>query len=750
MEDYDLVEITDPEELASLSTDEFAGYEEITDRGELSVLNEDPTANEGWYEDPVMASRAALDGLMFGWSDEAGAGIAAGVAKIAGEERPYSEIYSEMMGGLQLERDQYSEDHPVASTLLEIGGGLFSPVNVLGARGLAGLRGVSVGDKVGIGASVAIAEGGLYGAGAAPAGNKTEGMAKGAALSAGTFGVLSSAEQAGRLVANVASKRRVAQDLGHGDDFIPINLAEAPVTGETGKTTGDILPWFYREVLGKAFGSRGLIEQQSKRWSRPVVEAVDRADTHLKQLTANAKTSVKEMEVVVKRRTLESVESAKSASANVADNIKLAGGSTKLGLKEDKSNILPEKIKQMDVETNAAEAFFRQNVYRDSLPRGASEKEIAEVASMSPQRAMLASDNLWTEKGFAVTKGKKFRISQSRVLADIDRIFDEDVLASATVLTSGQPNAVATFVEQYMQKHSTEGGWISGEALTQMRSQIGIVANSLSDSGGKSAALGGVVGAIQDSVDDMIMRQLSPDQQAVFTAERNAWAHNRVLRPTVASASAKAGQRGEFTASDWLVNVVKESPRRARQGTGPAQAQADDIADVVARRDEVLTQAAEQASKANVKAQEVRQASQAKDLTNEVNRLRAEIAEIGRKNIAEAAKKRRILAKASEIEELTQKLAKLREQRDTLVTASPKEHVTPFERLFANFLAGGAGMLGPVGLPASIPLANLAARQGTQRLVAGQTPAQEAIQRQLQKSGPDTIKRVISREVGAQ
>tara|TARA_R110000803_G_C11981063_1_gene320760 strand:- start:29 stop:2290 length:2262 start_codon:yes stop_codon:yes gene_type:complete len=748
MEEYDLVEITDPAELASLNANEWEGYEEITDPAELSELNGNPTAKESWYEDPVMASRAALDGLWFGWSDEVGAAVAAGAAKVTGEERPYSEIYSEMLAPLQQERDQYSEDHPVASAALEVAGGVFSPANIVGGKAIMGAKKLSNLQKAGTGAAVAAAEGGVYGAGASAENERTGGAAIGAALGAATFGALKGVGTGVAKVADEASKRRVAQDLGKGDTFKPINLAEAPVTSESGRTTGDILPWFYREVVGKTFGGRGLIEQQSKRWSRPAKVAAERTEEHLAKVTRNAKQSITEMETVLKRRTLESIDSAKEASARNKGAIIAEGKSSRLGMKEEKLQILPQKIQAMDAETNAAEAMFRHNAYKSSLPTGATNKEIAEVAGLSSQRAMEKVDSLWAEKGFAVTKGKQFRVSPKKILADIDRIFNDDVLASSTVLSSGQPNQIRNFVEQYLAKHAVNGK-ISGEALTQLRSQIGLAGNAMSDAGGKSAALGSVIGTIQDAVDDVIVRQLSTKQAAKFTTERTAWAHNRILRASVAAASKKGGQRGEFTTDDWLANVVKESPRQAREGQGPLQRKADEVADLVARRDEVLTQAAKQADKANIKAQQASVTAQEAAVTKEMSRLKRELAEINRSSGATAAKNRRALAKKSQIAELTDRLASVRQERDMLKAASPAEKVTPFERLFANFLMGGGGMLGTAALPVSIPLSNLAARQSTQRLVAGQTRAQEAVQRQLAKDGgSDLLKRVTSREIG--
>ena len=51
----------------------------VTDPIELSELREDPTADENWLEDPMMASRALLDGAFWGWSDEVAASVSAGI-----------------------------------------------------------------------------------------------------------------------------------------------------------------------------------------------------------------------------------------------------------------------------------------------------------------------------------------------------------------------------------------------------------------------------------------------------------------------------------------------------------------------------------------------------------------------------------------------------------------------------------------------------------------------------------------------
>jgi len=106
-----------------------------------------PTAQPGWYDNPVMASRAVLDGMVFGFSDEIGAGVAAAAAFIGTPaEKPslsslitgeapkqgwdrYKGIYREMMTQLQNERNVYTANNPKASLALNLAGAVASPLN---------------------------------------------------------------------------------------------------------------------------------------------------------------------------------------------------------------------------------------------------------------------------------------------------------------------------------------------------------------------------------------------------------------------------------------------------------------------------------------------------------------------------------------------------------------------------------------------------------------------------------------------
>ena len=157
----------------------------------------EPTAPNGGFNQPEKVSaatnvrdgvRSALQGATFGWADEIGntitAGLVTGLRK-AGLAYDPGESYSELYDSLQAKDKQKREDfqgrHPVASTGLEIAGGLASGVGGLAKTGVSkGAHGASKRASVGKTAAVGAVEGGLYGAGAADSGEKIEGGTTGA------------------------------------------------------------------------------------------------------------------------------------------------------------------------------------------------------------------------------------------------------------------------------------------------------------------------------------------------------------------------------------------------------------------------------------------------------------------------------------------------------------------------------------------------------------------------------------------
>ena len=68
--------------------------------------------------------RSVLQGMTFGFADEAGVGAAALAAKVSGDQRPVADIYRDMKDSYNQEQRQYEQAHPWESTALQIGGGV--------------------------------------------------------------------------------------------------------------------------------------------------------------------------------------------------------------------------------------------------------------------------------------------------------------------------------------------------------------------------------------------------------------------------------------------------------------------------------------------------------------------------------------------------------------------------------------------------------------------------------------------------
>lgn len=136
------------------------------------------------YNAGLQGARAALQGLTFGLSDEAGAALAAIPASIK-TGKPYKEIYSEIQRDLGGKRQAFAEDNPATALGLEIAGGVATG-GLGGTRALsgAGYRNASNLGKAGRIAGVGAAEGGIYGAGTADQGERLAGGATGAATGA--------------------------------------------------------------------------------------------------------------------------------------------------------------------------------------------------------------------------------------------------------------------------------------------------------------------------------------------------------------------------------------------------------------------------------------------------------------------------------------------------------------------------------------------------------------------------------------
>ena len=160
-------------------------------------------ANPSEMSTPREKFTAATQGGSYYWGDEIAAGLGAGIAKIAGDEKPFTEIYRDMQVSEEDRYDAYKREHPGEALALELAGGLVTPLpkpiallnRTLGRTAkVAEKAAVKTAERLGGGEvfknvtkniGSGAFQGGLAGAGAADSDNILGGAALGATIGGG-------------------------------------------------------------------------------------------------------------------------------------------------------------------------------------------------------------------------------------------------------------------------------------------------------------------------------------------------------------------------------------------------------------------------------------------------------------------------------------------------------------------------------------------------------------------------------------
>ena len=197
---------------------------------------------------------AAGQGLSFGFADEIGSAMAAAVASL-GSDASFSDIYASMMESEKAKRDAYKKSHPKEAIALEIAGGLATGGAGVGraAATTAAKKALPKAASLAKGGGVAATEGAIQGFGSTDGSlkDRLSGAKTGAAFGAGAKLGMDVIGKGAKTALNQATKRRVTQELGKGDDFVPINLADRE--GAFGE--------FYKNTVGRAYGGSDIAKQ---------------------------------------------------------------------------------------------------------------------------------------------------------------------------------------------------------------------------------------------------------------------------------------------------------------------------------------------------------------------------------------------------------------------------------------------------------------------------------------------------------
>ena len=186
---------------------------------------------------------AVTQGATFGWGDEFTAGVAAAMAKAAGDEKPFSEIYRDIKGAEKGRQAEYTEANPKTAFALEFGGGMAVPGRfIMGGKLPAPVKNSKLwrshearkaarrAEETALGATRrrmfrntgrGAAAGAFAGAGYA---DTMEEVPRAATTGAAFGAALPFALSTGRNTGRFLTRRRVDEDLGKGAGFMPIHL----------------------------------------------------------------------------------------------------------------------------------------------------------------------------------------------------------------------------------------------------------------------------------------------------------------------------------------------------------------------------------------------------------------------------------------------------------------------------------------------------------------------------------------------
>lgn len=724
----------------------------LAPEGLVPLLDKQEISDQSWYEDPSMVARMIIDGATFGFSDEIAGAVGAGLSTVFGEDngKTYSQSYSDIVDRLESQRTAYEANNRGAAIGLNIVGGLLTaPISLTGslARGVgAAARGAgtllpslgrtassaalfpaaarsaissvspAVGKVVDAGARIAAtpsavgvarfgaetaATGALAGAGFAERGEDISDAALEGALLGLTTGA--AMKIAGKGLKSVAS-RRVVEDLGDGDNFIPLNIADQE--GTLGK--------LYKNVVGKVPVAGTMLKQQTERWARPLRKDIENASAKIAAREASSASkfldseanSLKSLYAKSKERLLNGISEQEEQALTLANQKRQAN--------------LTARMQRLEKNYADAEADFRIKTTKASIPASARQKEISEILNPenNMQQATEKLSKYWTERGFEVVRGRSFRISPESVSNKIQAVAGEELKDIADLYGVSKAK-IPDIINEFLTSNVVNGR-ITGQKLTDLRNTVSRSAYNLSQAGGESAVRGFAMTKVLSELDDTISTQLKGSDLIKFNKDKIAYKTFVNLKDSVFKASKQLGKKGSFTPDQWLSSLSANSRKSFINGTGAFQKEADEFAALRSRIDENLEKAKDITKNNMALSSQNKRAA----LTLEEKKLAKQEALDQRKNIVRETESLAALKNS-----LAKSKSDLKKIEETLV-----ENNTASALLTAGFVTTLANGFFDLGTTAAF--ATLAGRPGVQRALAGQTGLQRAASRAMESLTP--------------
>ena len=712
--------------------------QQAADQIEVQELDKDEAyvRENGWTnEDSLLAAQRFFSSSALGWGDEAALWVSAAIN--ANITYPYYDLetttkeqYNKLKKEYDAKQREFAERNKGAALTADISGGFASPAMLLKAATTAGRVGLSA------------LEGGIYGAGAAEEGQRIEDAQTGALFGGGGTALFSAIGKVG----SQFYKRRIEGDLVDKDgDFVPLTLAASKPDGIEGA-----IHTFYRDIVSPSFGGKGLVRQQE----RKIIDKVEDVLESKKAFDAKLKAGLKEAETKSKQMLSDAVaknkdelnESLREARASAGRK----GSSLEAKLSAYRSKkpeeIASKAIKLTNDALDSSRFNFRSEVFTRSTPAGATQDDLAKIfEKQTPGEMARELDKLWGAKGYSMIKNKKFRFKRNELEQAIsNRIANSPYLQ--VDVTSNVPvmkifNQVVDNVKAFKDPNSR----ITGEKASEIRAQLGTLAYRAGDDQMKFSLYG-----LQNELDEVIKSQLTPSQLRAFQRESDKWKTTVILRDAIEKAQTTT-KRGAFDESDWIKSVSRNNKWDNRYASGPLNQKA--------RALELDHKAIEKSISRRAKAVALQKASNIQktiadhndELKRNLDRLKSE-AESKKLKLRDnpefaqdiAIANRRIQEIQSEISVVESRLKTLNELKSS---PNPSWFYTlAASGILGSYFGGPVGAVGSVG--AAYGIGRALSQPSAQKAIAGQLPAQQAIQRLMDADKTGRTAEILERAGG--
>jgi hypothetical protein len=730
-----------------------AALEEDKDNETLTTTQEDARTEKSlgdteWNLDNGIALvRSAGEGLTYNLSIPVGLAGAAAWAKIFNPEitEDYSTIYKKMRDDYARSQEKAEEQIGGLMTTAELGGGILSPLPFAKA-GLVGRTATSAGLG---GVSSALEETTVE--------NAMEAGAKGALISGAATGVLG----AGGKALNFFTKRSIETDLLNEDgSFKPIFLAP-----QTDGLTGGVQK-IYRNVLGNAPVSGRILREQQEATIDPARRLVEETKAAANETQREALDAIKEDLKAVR-------EAGRSEAALTQDNI-----NTLIG-KGPTSAVSAKTAQTVREATDAVNFTFRKLAFMGAAPTNVDPKVFKEIEDLileNPRGAVFLLDSQWREKGFTPFFNSipdTAQISRGNILTAFnDKVNEDSTLVSA--LKEGKVNrSLGAIFEDMFAGGAVRGMPLDRKAITGRRAATMSGAPVTgSDIGSAYARLGTLISnesdpatrsvyyKAQETLVDLLEQNLPKNEFRKFIQEKKKWKTLLAVRDATESTGFDIDVRGKWGAENWLTSVDRLGKTNARYGKGPLVNEAEGVVDTIRASERPITNAIRASFATRVKAMEDRLKQAKAENERLIKQKQKELANAKRSMPWDPGSAERAGAAMSALEKANEKLfianKTLEDFNNLKIAEMPSfiQEMAAFNLMKSGFVTftGTSGAATAFG--ASLPQAALAglatvgglrgmASPRTQRVIAGQTGAQQAIQRGINSQGGQMVKQIL-------